>query len=82
MLLKCIVSIGGRYSEWSGFLYKNMLKELIKQVFPTLDSAFPLFMFRCQHEMWKILIRVENSLWPLARQINTIKYNAYCYLST
>ena len=32
MMLKSVIKIGGRYSEWAGFLYKHLIKELIKQV--------------------------------------------------
>ena len=35
-MLKSIARVGGRYSEWASFLYKHLIKELIKQVFPIL----------------------------------------------
>ena len=31
-MLKSIARVGGRYSEWASFLYKHLIKELIKQV--------------------------------------------------
>ena len=41
-----------------------------------IDLPLARHLRRSQHEKWKVLIRVENSQWPLAGQKNT---NTYYY---
>ena len=38
-----------------------------------IDSPSARHLRRSQHEKWKVLIRVENSQYPLAGQKNTMK---------
>ena len=59
----------GKWDFFSGIVVVGFCRwELVTE---SIDSPSACHLRRSQHKKWKVLIRVENSQWPLAGQKNT-----------